>query len=163
MSEDDSLHPVTGPDGFASDAIPGRHRAGVPWEKRPLSRHGIVGWTVGTLIGAVAVATTILVVATREPSHVDQVAATHGIETTDVAAAVPAPPVTEGAPAVAAPATEATATPLSALPKADPTPVRPHKKAALHTQKATTALAASKTASTKMKTTPPANASLPKH
>jgi hypothetical protein len=147
--EDDSLRPFAGPEGFASDAIPGGHPASIPWEQRPLSRHGIVGWTVGAIIGALAMATTVVVAATHQASQVDQVAATHGAEPADIANAVPAPPVTEAAPAMTAPATEATATPLAALPKADvqadTKPTHPHKKAAAATHKMATTPVAKKT------------------
>ncbi len=88
-----------GPNGFASDATP-VGVASIPWQKRALSRRGVLGWTIASMTGVVLIGTTVAVALARSASHPAASKAPHGAETADVVPAErPAP-----APAVSPPA-----------------------------------------------------------
>jgi hypothetical protein len=161
--DDDSIRPVAGPDGFASDAADVGGIPGFPWERRPLSRRGILAWTIGAMIGVVALATTVTAALTRNASSAEHAGALHGAEATDVANAAepaPAPAAVRPAPAPAGPPSQAaTGThesppviPLDSLPldEAEKPPTRaantPHKAAARAIRKASDTTAFRKSA-----------------
>lgn len=117
--DDDSFRPVTGPDGFASDAPEAMPRAGVPWEQRPLSRRGILGWTIGAIVLLVATVTTVgLALARNGSNSTTHAAALHGAEATQVeneAQPALAPSARQATPE--APSAAPTPIPLESLPK----------------------------------------------
>jgi hypothetical protein len=117
--DDDSFRPVTGPDGFASDAPEALLRSGVPWEQRPLSRRGILGWTIGAITLLVALVTTVaLALARSGSSSAAQGAALHGGEATDVAReAQPSLAPSVRQPTPDAPSASPVPIPLESLPK----------------------------------------------
>ena len=146
--EDDSYRPVSGPDGFTSDTHE-RH-AGIPWEQRPLSRRGILGWTIGALVGLVVFVTTVALALARGASNhaAQEAVAVHGAEPTDIAPA--AQPEQARAPVqqnAAAASESPTPVPLEALPKVVATPPQkvttsaPHPKVAAHKARKAPALA----------------------
>jgi hypothetical protein len=93
----------------------------MPWEQRPLSRRGIVGWTIGAMVGMIALATSVAVGLTHHAMKTNSVVAAHGAEVTDVAKPSPtAPSPTAPGPAALPSATAAAPpiVPLAALPKA---------------------------------------------
>lgn len=123
--DDESLRPVSGPGGFALDAEPVDHR--VPWEQRPLSRRGILGWTVASMVGAFLFVATLAVAISRHAAHQGQSAAV----AQDTLAVPAAPPVTSAS------AEHTPIVPLEALPRADApaqanTPARRSRPAAHH-------------------------------
>jgi len=138
--EGDSFRPVTGPDGFTRDAPERERNAGVPWEQRPLSRRGILGWTIGALVGLVVFVTTVaLALARGASSRAPHAAALHGAEATDLAPAAQPEPARPPPQQNAAAASEApTPIPLDALPKVQAKAPQkaatsePHPKVAMH-------------------------------
>ena len=116
--DDDSVRPVAGPSGFASDATPIGVQS-LPWEKRPLSRRGALGWTIGSMTCVVLIGTTVAVALARSASQHAASVAPHGAEAADIAPA--ARPADQAASPgnTAASATQEPAIPLSALPKVE--------------------------------------------
>ena len=102
--DDDSIAPVTGPDGFASDARDAVGHSAVPWERRPLSPRGILAWTLGAMVGAVLLGTTMAVAFGRPASKENSQGALHGGEATDVPTVIQAP--SGAAPSIAPPSGE---------------------------------------------------------
>jgi hypothetical protein len=117
--DDDSMRPAAGPSGFASDATPIGVES-VPWEKRPLSRRGVLRWTIGSMTGMVLFGTTVAVALARNASQHAAAMAPHGAETADIApAARPEEPLASPGSTLASAALEPPVVPLSALPKAE--------------------------------------------
>ncbi len=79
-----------GPSGFASDATP-LGVTGIPWQKRALSRRGVLAWTIGSMTGVVLIGTTVAVALARSASHSAPSKAPHGAETADFVPAEPPP------------------------------------------------------------------------
>jgi hypothetical protein len=73
--------------GFACGAADLASTPGIPWERRPLSRRGILAWTIASMSALVALLTTVAVA--RSPHDPRATAATqlHGAEATDAAPA----------------------------------------------------------------------------
>ena len=98
--------------GFACGAAELASTPGVPWDRRPLSRRGILTWTLAAMSGLVALVTTVAVARSRHLSSAADATATalHGAEATN------APPV-PNLPPIAAPETHSPPIiPLEALP-----------------------------------------------
>jgi hypothetical protein len=142
--DDDSMRPVTGPSGFASDAT-SVAVTGIPWEKRPLSRRGVLGWTIASMTAMVLVVTTVAVALARSASHSAASVAPHGAEAADVVPAErPAPAPASPANATPSAAAQGPVIPLSALPKVETT--KPRSSTAHGTRRSTATAAPSKKA-----------------
>jgi hypothetical protein len=117
--DDDSMRPVGAPSGFASDATPIGVQS-LPWDKRPLSRRGVLGWTIGSMTCVVLFGTIVAVALAHDAAHPAASLAPHGAEAADIEPAArpagqAASPESPGASATQEPP----AIPLSALPKAE--------------------------------------------